>query len=114
MTIREAQNILAQEIVYKNFDFRILNDMYTDDIIIKLKAPVRDACSGYYYDVSPIIPILSREMISAQYFEQMTKEQFINRIYYMCELLEIHELKEHFKVNNVCLHDPHPELKKQA
>lgn len=112
MTLTEAQKILNEEIVYKNMSFYIQNDVYQDLIVIKSKAPVRDACSGYAYEAAPVIDIKSIESIDSLMFHRMEKEHFIHLIYNMCKRLEMHELMEHFKVNGEHLYDPHPENKK--
>jgi hypothetical protein len=39
----------------------------------------------------------------------MSKEEFIKIVYMSCRRLEMHELDEHFKINNKCLYEPHPQ-----
>lgn len=113
MTMQEAHNII-NEIVYKNFYFKIKHDIMDDFIRIKATAPVRDACSGYNYEVAPVIPITTVQVLDFRFFERMNKDDFICIIYQTCRRLEMHELDEHFKVNNICFKDPHPEIKKHA
>lgn len=112
MTLTEAQRILDNEIKYKNAHFRVNYQYNNDEIWIHIAMPVRDACSGYSYDQATLMPIKSTEMIYDSYFEQMTKEDLIRKAYEMCRRLELHELDEHFKVNNICYKDPHPERKR--
>lgn len=110
MTHLEAQEII-NSIVYKNYRITIREELFSYDFVLTLIAPVKDACLGYAYSVAPEIHIKSNRLYDIQYFNEMTKEQFINHIFDMCKQLELHELKEHFKVNGVCLYDPHPENK---
>lgn len=92
--------------------FYIQYDVYQDLVVIRSRAPVRDACSGYAYDTAPIIPITSIESIHSLQFHKMDKEHFLYIIYNICKRLEMHELDEHFKVKGICFRDPHPENKK--
>lgn len=107
----EAQEII-NSIVYKNYRIIFRRETVYGEVGITLIAPVKDACSGYAYSVAPEVNIKTHRTYFIDYFHQMTKEQFINEIFDMCKQLELHELKEHFKVDGVCLYDPHPELKK--
>lgn len=114
MTILEAQDILDNEISYKNASFYIRQDTYDDFIHIRGKFLVKDACSGYKYDTSPEIPLTNIETLEHKYFKSLNKEHFVEIIYQMCKRLEMHEIQEHFKVNNKCLHEPHPERIKEV
>jgi hypothetical protein len=112
MTIQEARNII-NEITYKNFYFKIQEDIYRG-ITLVATAPVKDACSGYSFEMAPIIPIKTIQIFDERYFNILDKEQFIKILYITCKRLELHELDEHFKVNGICYVDPHPELKKTS
>jgi hypothetical protein len=105
MTIQEAQIILNEEIVYKNTKFYITHD-YSSDFV---KFSVKDACSGYNYEISPTIEIKTNQIFDLRHFHIMSKEEFIKIVYMSCRRLEMHELDEHFKINNKCLYEPHPQ-----
>jgi hypothetical protein len=109
MTIQEAQTILNEEIVYKNTKFYITHDYPIYFIKLIVKFQVKDACSGYNYQISPIIEIKTNQTFDPSYFERMSKEEFIKIVYMSCRRLEMHELDEHFKINNKCLYEPHPQ-----
>ena len=112
MNLKEAHRILTEEIIYKNYAFYIKEDTHSGFIQIRLKAPVKDACSGYHYEVSPVIPITSIDTIDPIHFDRMDREHFLYIIYNMCKRLEMHELDEHFKIEGKCFRDPHPERNK--
>ena len=109
MTISEAWSIINTEIKYKNSYFKIREDVSTGMIVIVAFLPVKDACSGDSYELAPIMPVMSADHYEYRFFESMSKEMFIDLIYRMCMRLELHELDEHFKVNNTCYKEPHPE-----
>lgn len=110
MTHLEAQAII-NNIVYKNYRITFRPETVYEEVGLILTAPVKDACSGYAYSVAPEVHIKTYQTYDIDYFNEMTKDQFIGEIFDMCKRLELHELKEHFKVDGVCLYDPHPENK---
>lgn len=110
MTSLEAQEII-NSIVYKNYRISFRPETVYGQVGLILTAPVKDACSGYAYSVAPEIPIKTHQTYFPDYFYNMTKEQLLEEIFQMCKRLELHELKEHFKVDGVCLYDPQPETK---
>lgn len=113
MTIQEANNII-NSVTYKNIYFKIRQDIYTDNIILSTAIKVKDACSGYDFNMAPEITIKSTQYFVPQYFNHIEKEEFIYILYNECKRMELHELDEHFKINGKCFKDPHPELKKTS
>jgi hypothetical protein len=111
MTPLEAQRILDTEVIYKDYSFHVKAN-FNDEIWLTLTAFVKDACSGYSYKQAGVIRIKTQHMFVDSYFESLDKNGLIRVAYDMCRRLELHELDEHFKVNNKCYKDPHPEFKR--
>lgn len=46
--------------------------------------------------------------------EKYPEDKLINLIAYFIKSFEMHEFDEWFKIDGVCVHEPHPELKERA
>lgn len=106
----EAQDIIDR-ITYKNYRIRFSQDAYEDYYLLQIYAPVKDACLGYAYSVAPEITITTVYKIDASLFERFVKTDFIRLIQNQIIRLETHEVYEHFKLDGVCVVNPHPEQK---
>lgn len=109
MKINEAREVL-NTIVYKNAYFYLDMGIY-DEVLLRVKLPVKDACSGYAYTVAPEIKITSEQRFPIEHFQRIQKDEFLYLVRKMCQRLELHEVDEHFKVDGICYTDPHPERK---